>query len=303
MVSNAIDRRRLGVGALLLGGALAASAACPPAGLDQAGLEALKKAEWAVPDDARRQALALELLDCLASPDPRLRDELAFDALSRWMRRRLLETSTLQVLRIELQSRLRFEAPDATAEFRRPFAALALAEVARVDRLHPFLDTDQRDALIDAGTAYLASVRDYRGYEPGSGWRHGVAHGADLMLQLALNPALDKPRLDRLLGAISSQVAPPTPHFYVFGEGERLMAPVFYIAQRDVLEAEDWKAFFATLDVARATVRPRTLDSLAARHDLLQFLYPLYASLAENGTPAMKGKLLPAVRGALQALD
>ena len=47
-------------------------------------------------DDARRQALAVELLDCLASPDPELRDELALDALSHWMRGRLIAPTTLQ---------------------------------------------------------------------------------------------------------------------------------------------------------------------------------------------------------------
>ncbi|MEO5882115.1 MAG: DUF2785 domain-containing protein [Caldimonas sp.] len=303
-----IDRcmKRAGRAAVFVAAAatvLTASAACPPGGLDRPAFEALRENGWRVDDAARRQALALEIIDCLAEADPRLRDELGFDALSRWMRARLLEPSTLQALRIELQSRLGFAAPDPSAEFRRPFAALALAEVARVDRLNPFLATDQRDALIAAGTGYLTSVRDYRGYEPGVGWRHGVAHGADLMLQLALNPALDRPRLQLLLAAIASQVVPPVPHFYVFGEGERLMAPVFYIAQRDLLDAADWSAFFGGLDFARARAEPPTLDSLASRHDLNQFVLALYASLAENGTPAMKAKLLPAVREALRAIE
>ena len=31
------------------------------------------------------------------------------------------------------------------------------------------------------------SVRDYRGFDAKQGWRHGVAHGADLLLQLSRN--------------------------------------------------------------------------------------------------------------------
>jgi hypothetical protein len=51
-------------------------------------------------------------------------------------------------------------------------------------------------------------VRDYRGFDTAEGWRHGVAHGADLALQLVLNPAVDKPQIERLLAAVGRQVAP-----------------------------------------------------------------------------------------------
>jgi len=295
-------RLRSGIGALLLGSAAAAAAACPPAGLDTAALEALKKAEWAVPDDTRRQALALELLDCLASPDPRLRDELAFDALSRWLRGKLVTPATLQAMRAALLPQLRPDATDA-AGFRQPFAALALAEVARADRLQPFLSPAERAELVDAAAAYLRGVRDYRGFDAREGWRHGVAHGADLVLQLGLHPALDAVQLKMLLAAIAAQVAPAGEHFYVYGEGERLMAPVFYIARRNAFPAEEWSAWFGALAAARPKAAPPTAASLAARHNLSQFFLSLYASLKESGTPEMQARLLPGVTAALKSLD
>ena len=92
--------------------------------------------------------------------------------------------------------------------FRQPFAALVLAEVARTDRIESWLTPAQRVALVDSAARYVTSVRDYRGFDPKEGWRHGVAHGADLLLQLALNPAVDRAGLDRLLGAVAAQVAP-----------------------------------------------------------------------------------------------
>lgn len=66
--------------------AAAQFAACPPDGTTKDWLLASKRAEWRVADDASRNSLALSLLDCLADPDPVLRDELAFDALAHWMR-------------------------------------------------------------------------------------------------------------------------------------------------------------------------------------------------------------------------
>src|SRR5664279_713868 len=59
-----------------------AGASCPPGTTTKLALQVLKQVEWKVADDNARQALALALLDCLSSPDPELRDEIAFDAIS-----------------------------------------------------------------------------------------------------------------------------------------------------------------------------------------------------------------------------
>ncbi len=294
--------RRSAIGALLLCGALSAGAACPPAGLDKPALEALKKAQWSVVDDARRQGLALELLDCLASPDPELRDGLAFEALSRWMRSKQIANATLQAMRAALVAQLRAGGADA-AGFRQPFAALTLAEVARVDRLQPFLAPAERAGLVEAAAGYLAAVRDYRGFDARNGWRHGVAHGADLLLQLSLNPALDTAQLMAILAAVAAQALPPGEHFYVYGEGDRLMTPVFYTGRRNAFSTEEWSAWFAALAAARPKAEPPTQAALAARHNLSQFLLPLYASLKESGTPEMQARMLPGVTAALKTLD
>lgn len=294
--------RRPGLGALLLGSALSAAAACPPAGMDKPALEALKKTKWSVADDARRQALALELLDCLASPDPELRDELAFAALAHWLRTKAIAPATLHTLRATLVPQLRAGAADA-AGFRQPFAALALAEVARVDRLQPAFTPAERAELVDAATGYVSGVRDYRGFDPKDGWRHGVAHGADLLLQLSLNPALDSAQLKAILAAVAAQAMPRGEHSYVYGEGDRLMTPVFYIGRRNVLSAEEWNAWFAALAAARTKADPATPTSLAAKHNLSQFLLPLYAAIKETGSPDMQARMLPGVIAALKTLD
>ena len=262
----------------------------------------MRAAEWRVADDGRRQALALEFADCLASPDPVLRDDLAFEALSHWMRAGLMAVPTLQTLRVTLLPQLRLEARDV-AGFRQPFAALALAEVARVDRLQPFLAGGERAELVRTATAYLASVRDYRGFEAKEGWRHGVAHGADLLLQLALNPAVDKEQLGDILAAIAAQVMPPGDHFYLYGEGGRLVRPVFEIGRRGVFSADEWSAWFVALSARRPHADPPTDTTLAARHNLAQFLLALYALLREVGTSEMQARMLPGLTAALKVLD
>jgi hypothetical protein len=278
-----------------------ASAACPPGTTTKVALQILKQVDWKVADDNARQALALALLDCLASPDPELRDGVAFDAISRWARAKALTPATLQSIRTALLPRLAADADPAG--FGQPFAALTLAEVARADRVQPFLSDPERAELVRAATTYVTSLADYRGFDASEGWRHGVAHGADLLLQLSLNLALERGQLDAILAAIASQVIPATGHFYVYGEGERLMAPVFYIGRRGALSSAEWSEWFARLSTRRlGAVRP-SQASLAANHDLAAFLLPLYASLRESGTPEMQAQMLPGVTAALKSLD
>lgn len=279
-----------------------AGASCPPGTSTKAALLVLKQIEWKVADDGARQALAIALLDCLASADPVLRDDIAFDAISHWARARALTPATLQAIRTALLPRLAPAGADP-AGFAPPFAALTLAEIARADRVQPFLSDAERAELVGAATTYLATLRDYRGFDASEGWRHGVAHGADLLLQLSLNLAVDRAQIDAILAAIATQVIPANSHFYLYGEGDRLMAPVFYIGRRGALSQAEWSAWFGALAARRVKPASPTQASLAANHDLAAFLLPLYASLKESGTPEMQAQMLPGVTAALKTLD
>lgn len=281
-----------------------AGAACPPAGTSRAQLLELRPAKWEVADNARRQALALGMLDCLGDPDPILRDEIAFDSLSAWMRGQKLEPATVD--RIRRSQLAALDKPDG-AGFAQPFAALVLAEVARIDRIKPILGEPQRAELVAAGTRYLSNVRDYRGFDEKQGWRHGVAHASDLMMQLALNPALGKAAQQQILAAVAAQLtaagAQSPAVFFHYGEGERLMRPVFYLARRGELDAPDWAAWCAGLALPAAERAATTQASLAHRHNLQGFLMPLYVSLNESKDVAQRERLLPAVKKALEQLD
>jgi hypothetical protein len=280
---------------------VSASAACPPQGMQRAELAALRSAKWEIADQARRNATAVAMLDCLSDPDPVLRDEMGFESLQAWMRGQQLSADTLRTIHTTLAARM--ASSDATG-FTQPFAALTMAEVVRADRIKPFLLAAERSELVRAAAAWLGAVRDYRGYDEKEGWRHGVAHGADLMLQLSVHPALGRPEHLQLLAAVAAQLSAPgqqnPPHFYRYGEGERLMAPVFYLARRSALEAADWEAWFGALAPPKAA---QSQASLAHRHNLKSFLYPLYASLAESKDEAQRARVLPFVTKALKQLD
>ncbi|MGH8050195.1 MAG: DUF2785 domain-containing protein [Arenimonas sp.] len=261
-----------------------ASAQCPPKGSTESGLQALKKSEFQISDDNQRQSLALGLLPCLALPNPILRDGIAFEALSFWLRKDQLSLPTRQALLENLQSNMTSTQPDKQG-FKAPFSVLVLSEVARTDRIKAWMSGEQRNKLVIETSHYLAGIRDYRGFDDKQGWRHAVAHSSDLAMQLALNPALDKNQLDLLLNASTQQIA-PTAHSYIHGESERLLRSVLYIAKRDLHDEKEWQVWMEKLvqpaPLAKWDDAFSSSAGLAKRHNLQAFLLLLHTNTLQS---------------------
>jgi len=279
-----------------------AFASCPPAGQTQESWLALKENQWQIENAEQRQQSALKLLDCLANPDPQLRDEIAFEALSFWMRNELLTIDTVQQIRHQLLSQISAPQAQNDSGFLQPFAALVLAEVARVDRRKAFMNQVQREEMVTKAAHYLRNIRDYRGYDEKQGWRHGLAHAADWMMQLSLNPALKKSQHNVMLEALAAQIRNDQ-HFYHYGEGERLMMPVFYLGLRSELTVEEWDNWFASLLLTSLDLKKTTQASLARKHNLTAFLSALYLNLQESKQTGLQEKLLPLVVKSLKKLN
>lgn len=279
-----------------------AAESCPPAGWTAASLATLKSNKFALADSAARRSLALALTACLGDPNPALRDGIAFEALTAWMRAGLLDRPTLGELRDRLVPML---SSRDTQGFRAPFAAIVMAEVARTDRIAAWMAADERESLVQSAAAYLTSVQDYRAFSDKEGFRHGVAHGADLAMQLVLNPAVAKPQLDRLLAAIATQIAPRQAVSYGAGEPDRLARPVLFIAQRGLHSDDEWKAWFAQVmspkPMAAWDEAFSSEAGLAKRHNTRAFLLSVYASASASENAAVR-QLLPPVREGLKQL-
>ena len=279
---------------------LAAQARCALADESPAALAQWKASAFAVVDATERHQRALALTDCLGDPDPLLRDGIAFEALSTWMRGKQLDVETLRKLERALLQQLDGSVAQG---FRKPFAALVLSEVARSDRVQAWMTPEERTTMVNAASAYLSSVHDRRGYVDGEGWRHGVAHGADWALQLVLNKALTPPQVMALLSAVAVQVAPADGHAYAFGEATRLARPVVYAAARGDV---DQSALDAWLKGLPAALGPRPEGNAQARWwtrraNLENFLHALGHTVAGDDAPALVA-LAASVRATLQEL-
>ncbi|MEM5516771.1 DUF2785 domain-containing protein [Henriciella sp. AS95] len=245
--------------------------------------------------------LTQQIVPCLGSPDPAVRDEFAYMSLAALLRAGAVSRDERERLLQHLSSSLSPDTEDDQG-FARPFAALALSEVARTDRVDPWMSPEQRKALVEAGAVYLEGVSDYRGFIDGEGWRHGVAHGADLLMQLSLNEAIDEADAARMLEAIGAQVASRDAPAYIFDEPGRLSRPLLFLTQRGLLGEEDLTEWFEEIgDPAPLASWDDTFSSeaaLARRHNLRAFGYAVLVSASENDDENLK-KLRP---GALHLL-
>ena len=242
------------------------------------------------------------LVACLGDPNPAVRDDFAFTLWSEGLRGRHLAAGHMRHVLARLSAIV--AGPDDAAGFQKPFAALALSEVARADRVAPYLSEAELHALAGSGAAYLRGVADYRGFVAGEGWRHGIAHGADLLMQLAFNPRLARADADLLLAAIAAQVAPAASPSYVHGEARRLARPVLFLAKRSDIDDAAWAAWFQSLhpdDGPRWKTPYTSAAGLAAVHNSSAFGDALYVAASESQDPQVR-RLAPLAAGLLKAL-
>lgn len=269
---------------------LAASAAdqCPPAGYTEEQLLELGGSGFVISDAAQRNALALDLMACLRDPNPAIRDGAAFSGTSTWLRGKSLAPETINALYANLLQQI-VSTEDANG-FQQPFAALALAEVARTDRIDNTFTPAMRNELVEVAANYLASVRDYRGFSETEGWRHGVAHGSDLVLQLVLNPNIDAAQIERLMNAVATQVAPREEVFYIYGEPGRLARAVFYAWTREIVAPAFWQAWFGGIEnpapMGNWNEAFTSQAGLARRHNTMAFLLALHLNATTAGKEA-----------------
>ncbi|WP_170309656.1 DUF2785 domain-containing protein [Litorilituus lipolyticus] len=246
----------------------------------RAELNELKAKQFTLTDTETRQELAIQLLHCLAHPEPTIRDGIAFEALSHWLRSNELSPEIQIKMFNSLIKVLSTPINDANDVYQ-SFAMLVVSELARSDRKKTYLSVNERNELVNVGTSYLKSVRDYRGFSNDVGWRHGVAHSADLMLQLALNPNISSVQLDLMLGALSSQIQANNLHAYIHGEPKRLAVAVIYIFLNSDYKGTDWSVWLNSI----AEPKPfndwsevyQSEKGLIKLHNTQNFLNALYA--------------------------
>jgi hypothetical protein len=273
--------------ALLL---VSASAALDPQH-DRAFWRAIAKDRYAVPDHESADALAHELSAMLASPDPELRDDLAYSILAHWIyHREILSTPALLSLTDEWRANLKSGLGEAgtNSVLKSSFSALCLSEMAKREAKAPFLGADRYHNLLTEAIAYLQAERDLRGYEASLHWIHATAHTADLLAALADSPLLTTEEAAAILKAIDARLSTAS-SVYTQGEQDRLAAAIVSVIRRKDFDSSTFEPWLAHLDDEDRDVwTATTVESLAhyQNHNYLLQALTVRISL-EGDSPQM----------------
>jgi uncharacterized protein DUF2785 len=237
---------------------------------------------------APADSLAVALVACLKSPNSELRDEIAYELFTYWLRSDRLADNTRRALLRDLtgtMSRPPAARPD-NSSLDRSFSALVLSELMRSDAQKPFMTGEERDVLLDNAIAALGRENDFRGLDAELGWVHPVAHMSDLLWRFALHPDTSSTQAELILIAVGSKIAPDGA-IYSFNEGDRLARIVTTIARRKIVDAElvaRWISSFETpQSMEKWSDAFQSPAGMSELHNTKQFLRALSDQLAGSG--------------------
>lgn len=237
--------------------------------------------EQATTNELPANELAIELVSCLGSPDPELRDRIGYELFTHWLRQEKLSDETRSRLLVELSANLGNQSK--AMGLSRSFSALILSEVMRSDAITAFMSDEQRQALLDKATAAIANEDDFRGLDADIGWVHPVAHMADLLWRFALHPKTDAEQATQILDAVRSKVA-PTSVSYAFNEGDRLARVVTTLITNERIDAESMAAWISRFEspqsMGKWSEAFQSPGGMAELHNTKQFLRSLSDQLA-----------------------
>ncbi|HET6165957.1 MAG TPA: DUF2785 domain-containing protein [Marmoricola sp.] len=261
-----------------------------------------------VPQERSLVEMTEDLTRMLGDPDPEVRDGIAFPTMATWIDEGVYD-DLLVGLGDGMCHGLDIGLGDVESDsvFRRSFSALILTEC---------IDRTTRAALGgpnvvlrwgDRIMSWYSRERDLRGFVPGKGWAHAVAHGADALGALARSPVLGRLELTVILDVIADRLLIPTDTFFVCGEGDRLAFATMHLLRRDVLGIdvlEPWVARLAAGAVGRGSVHR---NPYLVAGNVQSYLRSLHLQLALNtaasGHPAVRPDLLLVLTDKLRATN
>jgi hypothetical protein len=235
--------------------------------------------------DIDTQGLVLTLAECLKSPNSELRDGIAYEVLTYWMRENRINDQQVSKLRIKLVPWLHSGLGESGthAAFARAFSALILSEVLRYDTIHKSMAGEEVFEIHKAALEMFVAERDYRGLTPEFGWIHTIAHGADLLWRLAMHPLTNPDRQSELLQALSTQIVGSDIPAYTFNEADRMARVVVALVKREELSPERISAWIAQVgnpgDLETWNKAFSSPQGMAQLHNHKQFLRALMQSL------------------------
>jgi hypothetical protein len=240
-----------------------------------------------VPADRPLADLTAELTTMLGSADPYLRDEIAYPTLATWVSEGVYD-DLLEGLGDGMTSGLAVGIGEAGTDtvFRRSFSALVLAEcIERATTVDTAVSGETVLRWGDRVASWLIRENDLRGFVPGKGWAHALAHGADALGVLAQAPVIGRLELTVLLDVLADRLLAPTMERLVHGEDDRLAMATMQILRRDLVGLEVLEPWVARLAERSRPVADNGDDPYLVTGNVQSYLRSLHLQVALSARP------------------
>lgn len=209
--------------------------------MDKAFWQQIVANGYTVPEDAAINDLVDALVSYLASPEPEWRDDIGYSTLAQWiLQQKIVPEDKLRQMMPYLIGNLKkgIGEQDNDGVFLRSFSMLILGIIVYRDNEAPFLNRGDIEAVQFAALEYLREEKDLRGYVPGMGWAHALAHTADTLKFLTRNPHTTADDHWRVLAAVADKFDDPTVLYFQFDEDERTALLLTEIVKRELLSLD-----------------------------------------------------------------
>lgn len=203
-------------------------------------LSAIKQGQTAW-EQVNQEQLLQSMLAHIGSTDSELRDTYIYSSFYEWiLEKNLLDHRCLTKLWHYCLDHLLLngiEEEESDGVFTRSFTTLLVALILARDLKDNFLSQDSIEEGQTKLLNYVKAEMDVRGFVPGKGWAHSVAHVSDAMDELVKNPKIKKTAYDDLLHALWSMYLQPH-YIFIHDEDERLLVPIFAMLERGLAQNE-----------------------------------------------------------------
>lgn len=264
----------------------------------------VQAADFEVPADRPLDDLTAELTTMLGSTDPEVRDGTAFPALATWIERGVYD-DLLAGLGDGMVAGLSVGLGESGTDtvFRRSFSALIVGACIERDNDHHLLPVGKILDWGDRVAVWFLTELDTRGFVPGKGWAHAVAHGADTLGALGESPHLGAAEHEAILDVLAERLLrQPVGQPLAAGEPDRMAAATMQILRRDTLGTDVLEPWVHRLGAAANPFSgPVDHDPYAPTAAPQAFLRALFLQLSLSPTPpAIRSDLLLVVIDALR---
>ncbi|HYH73107.1 MAG TPA: DUF2785 domain-containing protein [Nocardioides sp.] len=199
--------------------------------------EQVQAADFDVPSDRPLDDLTAELTTMLGSTRPEVRDGTAYPAFATWIDRGVYD-DLLPGLGDGMVAGLSVGLGETGTDtvFRRSFSALVLAECLERDNAQHLLTDAKVMEWGDRLATWFLTEQDTRGFVPGKGWAHAIAHGADTIGALGESPHLAGPEHALLLDILAERILQqPADAPLAAGEPDRIAHAAMRVLRRNTL--------------------------------------------------------------------